>query len=248
MNVYEKLQTIRCELADMNLKKSGKAVTGKDDRGNKVFREYYELSDFMPQANKLMAKHKAATTLSFGTDLAVLTFINSEVPEERIEFTSPMSTAALGNCHPVQNLGAVETYIKRYLNTHCFDIMEFDPLEAASAPRSANTPEQAKSPAPAKETPAAKPEPAPDADAKLKEAYNKLMVYAQQKGYVLLENDKQPDVSRFAAVCDRLFEKKTISSLRPFAGNRILWSAKDMKAIALEMQAGYENDNPSVPF
>jgi hypothetical protein len=135
MNVFEKLQTIRCELQDMNLKKSGRAVVGKDERGGKVYREYYELSDFMPQANKLMQKHKAATTLTFGQDLAVLTFINSEAPEERIEFTSPMSTAALGNCHPVQNLGAVETFIKRYLATHCFDVMEFDPLEAANAPR-----------------------------------------------------------------------------------------------------------------
>jgi len=46
MNIYEKLQIMRCELQDMKLKKSGK---------NKFAGyEYFELQDFIPEINKLM--------------------------------------------------------------------------------------------------------------------------------------------------------------------------------------------------
>ena len=53
--------------------------------------------------------------VSFGDEEATLEFVDSENPTERIVFRSPMSTASLKGCHEVQNLGAVESYIKRYL-------------------------------------------------------------------------------------------------------------------------------------
>ena len=37
-----------------------------------------------------------------------------------------MSSASLKGCHEVQNLGAVESYIKRYLYQNCFEIAEPD--------------------------------------------------------------------------------------------------------------------------
>jgi len=49
-----------------------------------------------------------------------------------IEFKCPMSTAALKGCHDVQNLGAVLTYIRRYLWVNAFEIVESDAVDASA--------------------------------------------------------------------------------------------------------------------
>jgi hypothetical protein len=49
-----------------------------------------------------------------------------------IMFTSPMSSAALKGCHDVQNLGAVQTYLRRYLWTNAFELSEHDALDATT--------------------------------------------------------------------------------------------------------------------
>ena len=121
MNIYEKLQEARVELQGMNLKKSGKNSFAQYD--------YFELADFMPHINQIMLDKKLTGFCSFTEDLASLTLVNSEKPEERIVFTSPMSKANLKGCHAVQNLGAVETYQRRYLYTTAFEIVEADLLD-----------------------------------------------------------------------------------------------------------------------
>jgi len=72
--------------------------------------------------------------VSFTDAAATLTVRNTEKPEECIFFTSPMSTADLKGCHAVQNLGAVQTYIKRYLYQNAFEIVEADALDATMKP------------------------------------------------------------------------------------------------------------------
>jgi hypothetical protein len=42
-----------------------------------------------------------------------------------------MSSAALKGCHEVQNLGAVQTYLRRYLWTNAFEIVEHDSIDSA---------------------------------------------------------------------------------------------------------------------
>ena len=121
MNIYEKLQEARVELQEMNLKKSGKNSFAQYD--------YFELADFMPHINRIMLEKKLTGFCSFTEDLASLSLVNSEKPEERIVFTSPMSKANLKGCHEVQNLGAVETYQRRYLYTTAFEIVEADLLD-----------------------------------------------------------------------------------------------------------------------
>lgn len=121
MNIYEKLQEARVELQGMNLKKSGKNSFAQY--------EYFELADFMPHINRIMLEKKLTGFCSFTEDLASLTLVNSEKPEERIVFTSPMSKANLKGCHEVQNLGAVETYQRRYLYITAFEIVEADLLD-----------------------------------------------------------------------------------------------------------------------
>jgi hypothetical protein len=43
-----------------------------------------------------------------------------------------MSEASLKGCHPVQNLGAVETYVRRYLWVTALEIVEHDGLDSSA--------------------------------------------------------------------------------------------------------------------
>lgn len=122
MNIYEKLQNMRVELQQMNIKKSGK---------NKFAGyEYYELADILPPINSVQQKYKTCSFIAYNKDDAILTLVNAEKPDEVIVFTSPMAEASLKGTHPIQNLGAVETYQRRYLYMTAFEIVENDFLDA----------------------------------------------------------------------------------------------------------------------
>ena len=123
MNIYEKLQAVRVDLAAEGLQK-GKTNTYSNYT-------YFELSDFLPQINKLCQKHKLGhhTTVADDGKMMVLTLHDSEKPDSQIDFKIPMSTAQLKASHPVQNLGAVLTYSRRYLYMMAFDIVQGDVLE-----------------------------------------------------------------------------------------------------------------------
>ena len=121
MNVFEKLQKARVELQNKGLNKSG----------NNKFAgyTYFELADFLPTINQLCLDLKLMTQTSFTSEIATLKIINAEKPDEVIEFTSPMAAAQLKGCHEIQNLGAVETYQRRYLLVTAFEIVENDALD-----------------------------------------------------------------------------------------------------------------------
>lgn len=131
MNIYEKLQTMRVALQGMNIKKSGK--------NKHMGYDYYELADIMPPINQLMKEHGVCSVVSYGADEASLTLFNVEKPDETITFFSPMADATLKGAHPIQNLGAVETYQRRYLYMTAFEVVEADALDAsqgADSPKS----------------------------------------------------------------------------------------------------------------
>ena len=123
-NVYQKLNEARTMFHTSKLKKSGH---------NKFANYYYfELGDFIIPALGIFGEVGLTSVISFGTDTATMTIINNDQPEERIVISSPMSTAALKGCHEVQNLGAVQTYIRRYLWVAALEIVEHDALEATT--------------------------------------------------------------------------------------------------------------------
>lgn len=123
MSVYKKLQQARLALQNTKLSKSGK---------NKFAGyEYFELGDFLPQIQKICADVGLCGAVSFNTDMAYLTIHDTD-GEGFVTFTSPMSSAALKGCHDVQNLGAVQTYLRRYLWTNAFEIVEHDALDATT--------------------------------------------------------------------------------------------------------------------
>lgn len=126
MTVYEKLNDARLAFQKKNVKKSGQ---------NKFAGySYYELSDILPPINEIAKELKFTCVVSFGTEIAQLEFVDCEKPQDRVTFLSPMSKASLKGCHEVQNLGAVETYIKRYLYQNCFEIVENDALDSTMNP------------------------------------------------------------------------------------------------------------------
>ena len=123
MSVYKKLQQARLALQNTKLSKSGK---------NKFAGyEYFELGDFLPQIQNICAEVGLCGVLSFNVDMAYLTIHDTD-GEGFVTFTSPMSSAALKGCHDVQNLGAVQTYLRRYLWTNAFEIVEHDALDATT--------------------------------------------------------------------------------------------------------------------
>ena len=121
VNIYEKIQNVRVDLQGKNLKKSGKnAYAGYS---------YYELGDILPAINELFKEYSLCSQISFDSEIASLKVINTEKPEEVIVFTSPMRDANLKGCHDIQNLGAVETYQRRYLYMAAMEIVESDALD-----------------------------------------------------------------------------------------------------------------------
>jgi hypothetical protein len=124
MSVYKKLQEARILLQNTSLKKSGK---------NKFANyEYFELGDFLPTIQNIFTKVGLCGTVSFGTELASLSIVDIDDPNQSILFTSPMSTAELKGCHAIQNLGAVQTYLRRYLWVAAMEIVEHDALDATT--------------------------------------------------------------------------------------------------------------------
>jgi hypothetical protein len=123
MSVYQKLQEARVRLQSMELKKSGRnSFAGYD---------YFELSDFLLPTQYIFNELGLCGVVSFTQELATLKIVDVESGQS-IEFTSPMGSANLKGCHEVQNIGAVETYQRRYLWVAAMEIVEHDALDATT--------------------------------------------------------------------------------------------------------------------
>ena len=113
----------RLALQNTELKKSGK---------NKFAGyQYFELGDFLPAIQTICNEVGICGHITFYTDIAILSITDMDDASQFIEFKCPMSTAALKGCHEVQNMGAVLTYIRRYLWVNAFEIVEHDSLDSA---------------------------------------------------------------------------------------------------------------------
>lgn len=118
MNIYEKLQECRVKLNKRNLKQSGQ---------NKFSNyTYFELGDFLPHAMEIMKELKLASVFGFENDKASLTIINTEKSDEQIKFESPSVITEMKGSNPIQNIGASQTYMRRYLYMMAFELSEFD--------------------------------------------------------------------------------------------------------------------------
>jgi len=123
MNVYQKLNAARAKFHSIELKKSG--------HNKFAGYKYFELGDFIIPALGIFKEFGLTGIISFGKETADLRIVNNEKPEEVIVIESPMSSAALKGCHEVQNLGAVQTYLRRYLWVAALEIVEHDALDSS---------------------------------------------------------------------------------------------------------------------
>jgi hypothetical protein len=122
--------------------------------------DYFELQDFLPVVQTIFADTGLCAVFRCGTSDATLTVYNTDKPEDYVLFTAPMAAAELKGCHPVQNLGASISYLRRYLYVNALEIVEHDELDAVTGAEE-EKPKAAPKPVPkAVPTPAQEPAPA----------------------------------------------------------------------------------------
>ena len=123
MEVYRKLAVARAKLRARVLKKSGlNKFAGY---------QYFELGDFLHPSLEIFDEIGLIGIVSFTKDEASLCIVDVDGGGE-IVITSPFGSAALKGCHEVQNIGAVETYQRRYLWVAAMEIVEHDALDATT--------------------------------------------------------------------------------------------------------------------
>jgi len=122
MTVHKKLMNARCQLLLAKLEKTGK----NSFQGYR----YFELGDFLPAVQLIFEKVGLCGVVSYGTDFATLTITDVD-DGTMVIIQSPMASASLKGAHEIQNLGAVETYQRRYLWMTAMELVENDPIDAA---------------------------------------------------------------------------------------------------------------------
>lgn len=121
MSVYRKLNEAREKFHAIKLEKTGH---------NKFSGYYYfTLADFLVPALKVFNEVGLCAVVSFDAERAQMTIRDIDKPEDFILIHSPMGSAELKGCHVVQNIGAVETYQRRYLWCAALEIVEHDALD-----------------------------------------------------------------------------------------------------------------------
>lgn len=140
-NLYQKINTVRKEFKDSDIKKSGE---------NKFQNfKYFELSDIVPIAIELCNKHNLYTHIDIGTPLypnfASLYVIDIDNPNVdnnkviyRLKLPSINDEGAFNS--KIQDTGKMETYVRRYLYMLFLDIAIPDEVDGVD-----NRPKKSKS-------------------------------------------------------------------------------------------------------
>jgi len=137
MTVHRKLMEARVRLQSTELKKSGlNKFAGYS---------YFELGDFIPAIQQIFYDVGLCGIVSFRSDYAELSIYDTE-DGTMVTITSPMADANLKGAHPIQNLGAMESYQRRYLWMTALELVEHDAIDSSAG---AETPKRAEAPPPA---------------------------------------------------------------------------------------------------
>ena len=121
--VHKKLMQARVELQAMPLKKSG--------HNKFAGYNYFELGDFLPQVNAIFNRLGLCSVVSFDADYASLTITDVD-DGTMIVITSPMVESNMKGASPIQSLGGIQTYQRRYLYLCATDLVEGDSFDAAA--------------------------------------------------------------------------------------------------------------------
>lgn len=121
MSVHKKLMEARVKLQSREIKKSGhNKFSGY---------HYFELGDFLPHIQSIFNEVGLCGVVSFSRDYAELAITDVE-DGTMITISSPMAAAELKGAHPIQQMGAIQTYQRRYLWMAALEIVEHDVLDA----------------------------------------------------------------------------------------------------------------------
>lgn len=156
-NVYQRINAVKRGLRTTSLKKTGVNTFSKYN--------YMNLTDFEDTLEDLCDKEGINTLFQWYPEKVILKITNVDNPSEFIEVCSPTAACGIKGATEVQNLGGMQTYLRRYLFTSTFGIAEHDALEE-QAPEDKNIKKYKPEPpkAPQKPTPAKAPEPPKEKD------------------------------------------------------------------------------------
>jgi len=135
MSVHKKLMQARIKLQGIELSKSG--------HNKFAGYKYFELGDFLPAIQTIFNEIGLCGVVSYNSEYASLCITDTD-DGTVIVITSPMAEANLKGTHPIQNLGAVETYQRRYLWMTALEIVEHDILDASEPMKEAPKPAAAR--------------------------------------------------------------------------------------------------------
>lgn len=120
-NIYAKLAVARGKFLRSDVKKSGKNLYAEF--------KYFTLEDIIPIKEKIFNELGLVDHITFGTEVATLTLVNVDNPEESIDFMSQLAPDESLIKNPIQKVGAIQTYVRRYLYLLMLDIVEADAIE-----------------------------------------------------------------------------------------------------------------------
>jgi hypothetical protein len=121
--VYSKLQKARVLLQEQPLKKSGfNSYAGF---------KYWELSDFLPSVNTIFDNLGLCSVFSIHEEVATIRIIDTEFGGT-IFFRSPTADASneKSKAPPIQSLGSMHSYLRRYLYLNALELIENDVVDA----------------------------------------------------------------------------------------------------------------------
>lgn len=121
VNVYRALQSMRVALQEKDIKKSGHNDYAKYD--------YFELSDFLPEINKLALENNIVCIYEITDKDAILHIADMEDFENRIDFRIPLAEVSTKGANAIQLVGSLTTYTRRYLYMIAFEIAENDEFD-----------------------------------------------------------------------------------------------------------------------
>lgn len=121
MNVYGKLIEARKKFLDAGVKKKGVNRYAEF--------KYFRLDEIIPTKQKIFREVGLADIITFGNEVATLTIYNVDNPDESIDFMSQLAPDESMIKNPIQKVGAIQTYVRRYLYLLALDIIESDGIE-----------------------------------------------------------------------------------------------------------------------
>ena len=121
VNVYAKLLEARKRFLETGIKKTGVNRYAEY--------KYFTLDEIIPAKQTIFKDLGLADIISFSEANACLTIFNVDNPEEYVIFASQLAPDESMIKNPIQKVGAIQTYVRRYLYLLALDIIESDGIE-----------------------------------------------------------------------------------------------------------------------